>query len=147
MLRYCDVLSYEPDTRSFDHQHRALRELHDSICTAADHSLVERGMACGPDDQQIGLDVGRELDDVPHGVPRQDMGMKLHLALFRHAARALEHPMKIARRRPGSLPNLLYEFRNPAYSVPRGFARSGVMTACSTAASCGSGFGNRWRGR
>jgi hypothetical protein len=52
--------------RSFHHQHRALGELHDTIRPTSDHSLVQCRVACRPDDEQIDLELGCELNDIAH---------------------------------------------------------------------------------
>jgi hypothetical protein len=67
--------------QAFVRQHRTLSEPDNPICPTTDHALIHRRMAGCPDD----LDVRRELGDVPHGVSRQDMGIEVHLALFRAA--------------------------------------------------------------
>src|SRR5262245_63098796 len=58
-------------------QHRALRELHNAVGAAADHALVQCRMAFRPDDEQIDLELGREPNDVAHGMARDDVSVKL----------------------------------------------------------------------
>jgi hypothetical protein len=45
-------------------------------------------------DKQVRVEVGSKPDYVPHGAARQDMGMKTHVAFFRHYARTLDCVMK-----------------------------------------------------
>jgi hypothetical protein len=63
-----------PPPLLFDHQHQARRELDDAVRPAADHAFVNRRMARRADDEQIGLDLGRQSDDVANRVSGQDMG-------------------------------------------------------------------------
>src|SRR5262245_45993512 len=66
---------------SLHDQHRALRELHDAVGPAADHALVQCRMAFRADDEQIDLELGREPNDVAHGMARDDVGLKLDVML------------------------------------------------------------------
>src|SRR5712692_7986598 len=59
----------------FHHQHWAMSELYDAIGTTADHSLVQSRMSRCSDDEQINLEFGGEFNDVPHGMPGQQMGL------------------------------------------------------------------------
>ena len=71
-------------------QHRALRELHDAIGAAADHALVQCRMTFLPDDEQIDIELGRQPNDVAHGMARDDVGVKFDVMLLRHGAGALQ---------------------------------------------------------
>jgi len=51
-------------------------------------------MALCPDDKQVGVKTGGKRDDVTGRAARHDMGMKRHLAFFRHCARPLDYIMK-----------------------------------------------------
>jgi hypothetical protein len=64
---------------SFHHQHRALSELHDAIRPTANHSFVQRRMACRPDNEQLNLEIACKLDNVAHRA-REQVGMKFYLA-------------------------------------------------------------------
>src|SRR5580704_4489367 len=67
--------------RSFHHQHRALGELHDPT---SDHSLVQCRVACRPDDEQIDLELGCELNDIAHRMAGEQVGVQLYLAVLGH---------------------------------------------------------------
>lgn len=71
-----------------------MRKLNHAVGAAADHPLIKRGMAGGADDEEVGPDVGRELDDVADRMPGQEMGVKLDVRLLRHVLRALEDAAK-----------------------------------------------------
>jgi hypothetical protein len=71
-----------------------MRKLNHAIGAAADHPLVKRGMAGGADDEEVGADVGRELDDVADRVPGQEVGVKLDVRLLGHVLRALQNAAK-----------------------------------------------------
>src|SRR5262245_21219666 len=84
---------------SLHDQHRALRELHDAVGPAADHALVQCRMAFRADDEQIDLELGREPNDVAHGMARDDVSVKLDVMLLRHGASALQDGVEAARGR------------------------------------------------
>src|SRR5712691_2325261 len=112
----CCPGSTRPTTRLFatgllHHQHRAFGELHDAIGTAPDHPLVERGMAGRPNDEQVYLELGRELDDVADGMAGQQVGMQLDLLHLRHRPRALQHAVEEARGLARRFADFLDEFR------------------------------------
>src|SRR5262245_58212745 len=82
---------------SLHDQHRALRELHDAVGPAADHALVQCRMTFRADNEQIDLELGREPNDVAHGMARDDVSVKLDVMLLRHGASALQDGVEAAR--------------------------------------------------
>jgi hypothetical protein len=68
-------------------------------------------MAGGPDNKQLDLEFGRELDNVAQRMAREQVGMKLHLAFFGHGTCALKDGAVATGSRPRLLSNFLDEFR------------------------------------
>ena len=54
--------------------------MHDAVGAAANHAVIERGVTAGADHEQIGLEIAREIDDVAHGMPGDDVGLELDLS-------------------------------------------------------------------
>src|SRR5262245_42500849 len=97
---------------SLHDQHRALRELHDAVGAAADHALVQCRMAFRADDEQIDLELGREPNDVAHGMARDDVRVKLDVMLLRHGAGALQDGVEAARGGSRLFPDFFDEGRH-----------------------------------
>src|ERR1700758_4788689 len=87
-------------------------ELHNPIGAAADQSLVQRRVASRADNEQLGLEVLRQFDDVPYGMSGDDMGLKLDMIFLGLCARPLQNLMKASRCRSGLLTNLFDELRH-----------------------------------
>ncbi len=58
------------------------------------------------------LSSAAKLDDIPHRVPSQNMGMKLDVVFFRQLTRALQDTMETPGGRSGLLPNFFDELRH-----------------------------------
>src|SRR5438874_13502852 len=87
-------------------------EVDDAVGSAADHALVQRGMSGGADDEQVGLDLARKLDDGAHGMSGKEMDLKAQPLTLGHAAGALNHGMKPPCRDSAGFANLLDELRH-----------------------------------
>jgi hypothetical protein len=61
------------------------------------------------DDQQLDLEPGREIDDIPHRMAGDHVGSQFHLAGFGHCSCALNDPVKAMPRHAGLLAHLLDE--------------------------------------
>lgn len=70
---------------SYD-QHRARCEMHDAVCSTAHHAVIERRMTAGADHEQIGFEITRKIDDVPHRMAGDHVSFQLNLIFFRHCA-------------------------------------------------------------
>src|SRR5437660_9946658 len=67
-------------------QHRTGSEMHDAVGAAANHAIVERGVAARADDEQVGLEIAREIDDVENGMPDKDVGLERDRRLLARGA-------------------------------------------------------------
>src|SRR6266700_8031075 len=87
-------------------------ELHNPIGATADQSFVQRRVASCTDDEQLSLKLLGEFDNVTHGMPGDDMGVKLDMLFLSLCPRPLQNRMKASRCGPGLLANLLDELRH-----------------------------------
>jgi hypothetical protein len=87
-------------------------ELHNPISSAADQPFVQRRMAGCADDEQLSLKLLGKLDNVPHGMPGDDMDMKFDMIFLSLCPRPLQNLMEASRGRPGLLTNFLDELRH-----------------------------------
>ena len=71
-----------------------MRELYDSIGTAANQSLVESRMAGCSDHEQLDFELFGKFNDVSHRVPGNDVRIKFDMMLFGHRACALQNLVK-----------------------------------------------------
>ncbi len=62
--------------------------MHDAIGAAADHSFVQRRMTCRANHKQVRVEISGKLDDVPHRMSRDDVGIEFYALFFGHGARA-----------------------------------------------------------
>ena len=74
-----------------------MRELYDSIGTAANQSLVESRMAGCSDHEQLDFELFGKFNDVSHRVPGNDVRIKFDMAFFGHRACALQNVVKTPR--------------------------------------------------
>src|SRR6266852_6877819 len=84
-------------------------------------------MAFCPDDEQIGLELRGQLDDIPHRMPGQNMGMKLDVAFLCHRACALKDLVEASGRRAGLLSNLLDELGHVIDLFYRDHVKLGIV--------------------
>jgi hypothetical protein len=91
-------------------------------------------MAGSADDQQVGAQFVRQVDNGSHRVASPQMGLKLHLALFRHPACLLKHAVEAARCDPGLLPDLFDVLRRPIRFLRFVWIGNGKPAARSAAA-------------
>src|SRR5215467_5524899 len=66
-------------------------------------------MAGAADDEQVHVEVGSQLENVPHRMPDNDMRLEHNLPLVRHGAGALKDGVESPRCGFGLLPHLLDE--------------------------------------
>ena len=64
--------------------------MQDFLRSAADHAVIEGGMAARADNDQVRLEIASELDDVAHGVSGQKMSAQSNMALLGKSACSLQ---------------------------------------------------------
>jgi hypothetical protein len=97
---------------SLHNENWALGKLHDTIGAASDESFIYGGMAFRPDHQQVSPELRGKLDNVPHRMSGDDMGVQSDTAFLCHGSRPLDCLVKAPRRRASFLPDFFDELRH-----------------------------------
>ena len=89
-----------------------MRELYDSIGSAANQSLVERRMTGCSNNEKFNFKLFGKFDDVPHRMSGDHMRIELDMTILGHRACSLQDLVKTPRGGPRFLANLFDEFRH-----------------------------------
>jgi hypothetical protein len=103
------MLEVAPSDASLRNQDWAWGQLHNPICPAADHTLVKFRMASRADDEQVRLELLRQLHNVSHRMPGEYVDSQVQTLFSGQAARTFENAFEAASRDFGRLLDLLDE--------------------------------------
>ena len=73
-----------------DDEHWTGCVVQDFLCSTADHTVVEGGVAACADNDEVRIQIGGQLDDIAHRVSSQNVTAQFNMALIGQSARLLQ---------------------------------------------------------
>ena len=84
--------------------------MHEPIGPASQHPLIEFGMTRRAHDEQVGLELRCQFDDIANRMPSDNVSMDSNVAVSCHFARTLQYSMVTTSRGSDFFPDLFDEF-------------------------------------